>query len=445
MQRSLTAGLLILLGAHGCAAVEGAGPVEATTAGRPGVLISWNEKLLAAAEAEDGFLTLKGLRSVAMAHAAIHDALSAIHGRYRLLVGVAAAPGADSLAAAARAGFAIAVDQYPKRRAEWELELQSWLARVPDGAAKGLGVAVGDAAALAILESRRGDGWDREVEYRWQPMAPGVYAEFTAHSGTPAGFVFGAGWAKARPFVLASPDQFRSPPPPPIASEAYTRAFREVRRLGAFESPARTRDQTHLAFWWKEFVESSHNRLAREVVGEENLDLVEAARFFALLEMSIYDAYVAVFDNKFHYNHWRPYTAIRWAANDGNPDTEPDPEWDNAHRHTYAFPSYPSAHGTASAAAMAVFAATFGGDRPVVMTTREVDRAGPFSGKIPVDPVTRSFPSFAAAAEECALSRIYLGIHFRYDSEEGTRLGRAVGTYVVEHALRPVQSATPGN
>ena len=72
--------------------------------------------------------------------------------------------------------------------------------------------------------------------------------------------------------------------------------------------------------------------------------------------MSIFDAYVDVFDNKFHYNHWRPYTAIRWAANDGNPDTEPDPEWTNTHRHTYAFPSYPSAHGTACAAAMTVLA-----------------------------------------------------------------------------------------
>lgn len=441
MQRFLFAGLLILLGSSGRAATDTAGSAAVAAAPGPGVVIAWNEKLLAAAEAEDGFLTLKGLRTAAMAHAAMHDALSAIHGRYRPLAGIAAAPGADPLAAVARAAFAIAVDQYPDRRDEWERELRSWLARVPGGAARELGLVTGDAAASALLESRRDDGWNRAVEYRWQPLAPGVYAEFNEHSGTPAGFVFGAGWAQARPFVLSSPDQFRSPPPPSVTSEAYTRAFREVRRLGAFESPDRTRDQTHLAFWWKEFVESSHNRLARRLVEEEGLDLVEAARFFALLEASIYDAYVAVFDSKFHHNHWRPYTAIRWAANDGNPDTDPDPRWDNAHRHTYAFPSYPSAHGTACAAAMTVFAATFGDDRPIVMTTREVDRAGPFSGKVPVDPATRSFPSFPAAAEECALSRIYLGIHFRYDSEEGTRLGRKVGTYVVTRALRPVRSS----
>jgi membrane-associated phospholipid phosphatase len=190
--------------------------------------------------------------------------------------------------------------------------------------------------------------------------------------------------------------------------------------------------------WWKEFVESSHNRLARELVAEEGLDLWRAARTFALLEMSIFDGYVNVFENKFHYNHWRPYTAIRWAANDGNPDTEPDPEWTNTHRHTYPFPSYPSAHGTACAAAMTVLAEVFGDDRPVTITIPKVDEGGPLSDKIPMDPPTRSFPSFSSAARECSLSRVYLGIHFRYDSEAGTELGTKVGRTVVQSALRPL-------
>lgn len=57
---------------------------------------------------------------------------------------------------------------------------------------------------------------------------------------------------------------------------------------------------------------------------------------FALVNLAIYDAYVNVFENKFHYNHWRPYTAIRWAANDGNSGTVPEPDRNNLHRHTYA-------------------------------------------------------------------------------------------------------------
>jgi membrane-associated phospholipid phosphatase len=169
------------------------------------------------------------------------------------------------------------------------------------------------------------------------------------------------------------------------------------------------------------------------------LELRRAARLFALLNVSIFDGYVSSFDSKFFYNHWRPYTAIRWADKDGNPATELDAQWNNLHTHTYAFPSYPSAHGTVCAAAMTVMADTFGDARKFTMETREVDKAGPGSGKIAMSPPTRSFDSFSAAALECALSRVYLGIHFRYDSVAGNELGRNVGRYAVEKYLTPVR------
>jgi hypothetical protein len=191
--------------------------------------------------------------------------------------------------------------------------------------------------------------------------------------------------------------------------------------------------------WWKDFVESSHNRLARALVAREGLDLWSAARMFALLDMSVHDAYVCVFDSKFFYNHWRPYTAIRWAEHDGNPDTQPDVGWDNLHGHTYAFPSYPSAHGCASAAAMRVLADTFGEETRFTMSTPRVDRAGPLSGKIDMVPAERSFDGFAEAALECSMSRVYLGIHFRYDSVEGNRLGTRIGNWAVENSLTPLR------
>ncbi len=192
--------------------------------------------------------------------------------------------------------------------------------------------------------------------------------------------------------------------------------------------------------WWKDFVENSHNRLARQLIEKEQLNLWEASRLFALLNMTVYDAYINVFDNKFHYNHWRPYTAIRWAEHDGNPDTMADPDWNNLHKHTYAFPSYPSAHGTASTAAMTVLARTLGtGDAyAFTMTTKEVDQAGPFSGKIAMDPPTRTFDSFSQAGMEAAMSRVYLGIHFRYDSEEGYQLGARIGDYASTNFLKPI-------
>ncbi len=401
------------------------------------ILVAWNERVFALAEEEDGFLTLKGLRTATMMHLAIHDALSAISGHYQPFLPLPTDQEASPLAATAQAAFEVVASQYPAELPSLEQQLSTWLGKVEleDGARKG--VALGKAAAAAILESRSGDGWDSEAEYQWHPMGPGVYAEFEEHSGTPKGFVFGAGWATAKPFMLDSPSHFRSPPPPPIESVAYTEAFREVKEVGRWGSPTRTSDQTHLALWWKDFAENSHNRLARQIVSTDRLPLEQAARLFALLNMSLYDAYVNVFENKFLYNHWRPYTAIRWADRDGNAATMVDPQWNNTHQHTYAFPSYPSAHGTACSAAMRVFSTLLGDDSPFSMTTETVDKAGPFSGKRVMDPAIRSFSNFSAAAEECALSRIYLGIHFRYDSLEGIRLGGKIGDFAVAHFLGP--------
>jgi hypothetical protein len=428
------------LAAVGLVACFLAVPATAVEQSEPAALVTdWNEQVLEIAETEDGFLTLKGVRTAAMMHIAMHDALAAIERRYLPYLYDDRREAADPIVATAQAAYTVAVDQYPDKRAEFGPLRDTWLARAGKGEAHAAGLELGKAAARAILADREDDAWNGEAEYQWHPMAPGVYAEFREHSGTPEGFVFGAGWAAARPFALTSQDQFRSPPPPDIGSARYAEDFNEVKDVGGYESDSRAADQTHLALWWKDFAENSHNRLARDLVAKERIGLFEAARLFALLNMSIYDGYVSVFDNKFFYNHWRPYTAIRWAANDGNPDTDPDEAWTNLHNHTYAFPTYPSAHGTVCAAAMSAIADTFGEDYAFTMRTPVVDVAGPFSGKMEMKPPTRSFERPADAAMECAMSRVYLGIHFRYDSVEGNRLGTAIGGYVLENHLQPPQ------
>lgn len=397
--------LLTLLLAAGAAA--GAAP-----AGDPAraALVGLNAGIFEHAVAEDGLLTLKGVRTAAMSHLAAYRAL-ARHGEDAMMT----------------AACDVAAGAYPAL----EPQCGRWLDGEDEAAA------AGRSAARELLEARSDDGWNAEVDYQWHPMAPGVYAEFNEHSGTPEGFVFGAGWARARGFALRRPDELRSPPPPDVGSSDYARAFDEVKRVGRFQTLDRTPDQTHLALWWKDFVENSHNRLARDLVVRHDLPLGQSARLFALLNAAVFDAYVSSFENKFFYNHWRPYTAIRWAANDGNPDTRPEPTWNNTHLHTYAFPSYPSAHGSACGAAMTVLADAFGENMGFSMTTSEVDVAGPGSQRLAMLPPSRSFDSFAAAARECADSRIYLGIHFRYDSDAGLDLGRQVGKLVLERLSGP--------
>lgn len=400
----------------------------------------WNQAVLAAAEAEDGFLTLKGLRTTTLMHLAMHDALNSAAPRYATFLRHDVVPEANASAAAQEAAWQIARQAYPDNEALQDIYRKAE-ERFPAGAERTSSLRLGRAVAAAILEHRGGDGWDAEAEYRWHPMAPGVYAEFHEHSGTPEGFIFGSGWGTAKGFALEAPMQFKAPPPPAIESEDYARAFEEVKSVGRFQSMSRTPEQTHIALWWKDFAENSHNRLVRDLAAGRELDDHTLVRLFALVNMSIYDAYVASFANKFHYNHWRPFTAIRWAANDSNPLTVADETWDNTHRHTYAFPSYPSAHGTACGAAMTAIASVLGDDMSFAMRTPAVDIAGPFSGKLAMDPPERHFDRFSDAAMECAMSRVYLGIHFRYDSIEGYRLGGKVGENVVDSLLRPLDES----
>jgi len=400
----------------------------------------WNRKIIKTAIAEDNLLTMKGVRTASMIHTAMHDALNSIVPKYSYYAYHSESPNAEPFTSASYAAYSVAVNQYPDKKDDFEKLLNKYIADVKDSNGKTLGKEIGKASAEAILKKRLADKWDNKADYTWHPMAPGVYAEFNEHSGTPEGFVFGAGLAVIEPFLLPSHDFYRAPPPPEINSEAYTKAFNEVKEVGRFDSKTRTADQAHLAMWWKEFGESSHNNLLRDLIKKEKTNLWDATRSFALLNMVIFDGYVNVFDNKFHYNHWRPYTAIRWAENDGNDDTKPDLEWNNLHKHTYPFPSYPSAHGTASTAAMTILANTFGqGDNyKFTMVQKEVDSAGFFSGKMKMNPPTRSFNSFSQAGLEASMSRVYLGIHFRYDSEEGNKLGAKIGNYATENFLKPI-------
>jgi hypothetical protein len=176
-----------------------------------------------------------------------------------------------------------------------------------------------------------------------------------------------------------------------------------------------------------EFTDGSVNRLARELVVAKRTHLWRAARLFALLDLAEFDAYVAVWDSKFEYDHWRPYSAIREADVDHNAATELDPQWEPL-RPTPPFPEYASAHGAACAAMFAVLAHGFGDETPFTMQTLTA----------PPEMPSRSFDRFSDAANECADSRVRLGWHFRYAANGALTLGREVAAFAIEHELAPL-------
>lgn len=383
------------------------------------VVTAWNEQAHDIAFAEDAFLTFKGQRALAMMHIAMHDALNSIVPAYERYAYSGQPRIAHPVAAVAQAAYEVLVSQYPNQRSQLDAQLALWLGRVPNGPRRDHGIALGRATAAAIVTLRTGDGFDVQGTYECR-SGPGQYQTTPPWNG----FVAQPGFRFAKPFVLAFQSQFRPPPPPPLTSTAYARAYQEVKEVGSAGSTRRTEDQTAYAVWWMEFAEGSVNRLARQLVTEHGLHLWTAARLFAPIGMALFDTYVAVWDSKYEYNHWRPYTAIRVAEADDNPRTTPDITWEPL-RPTPSFPEYASAHATACAASFGVLARTLGDKLPFTMETTTAPPGMP----------TRAFESFDAAAAECADSRVRLGWHYRYSTDAGLALGRKIARHTVQHTL----------
>jgi hypothetical protein len=229
---------------------------------------------------------------------------------------------------------------------------------------------------------------------------------------------------------MRAPGQFRVAPPPALESSAYAAAFEEVKHSGSKAADAkRSADQTQYAFYWYEFSDIGWNRIARAVARDKPQDLWQRARTFALLNAVMADAYIAGWDSKLHYNLWRPVTAIRLAADDGNPRTSPDADWTPLLA-TPPVQDHPSTHSALGAGAAVVLAHAFGSDR-VVFTM-----ASPTA--LPDSP-ERSFASFSAAAKENADSRVRAGIHFRFATEAGLKLGEQIGKQSTAQFLAPIR------
>ena len=387
-------------------------------------------------------------RLYAMTHVAIHDALNAIDRRsepYALDIRVprSASPEA-AVATAARdvltSQLAELPPPFPKTCrdagvASAEADYTAALASIADTPARRQGVLAGRAAAAAIVAVRAADGSDTPLvvsDYR-QGTRPGEY-RFTPDRP----FAFAPGWGDVTPFVLRDSAQFRPGPPDALTSRGYARDFEEVKRLGGdgVTTPsARTADQTQIARFWLESSPLAWNRIARTVSAAREVGLWENARLFGLLNSALADGYVGSFDTKYHYDFWRPVTAIQEADDDGNPRTVGDPTWTPLVT-TPPIPDHDSAHAVEGAAAATVMRRFFGTDRIRFETCSLTLAAG--SRCTDGSPVSRSYRSLSEAAVENGLSRILIGFHFRRAVDAGLDHGRAIGNRAVDRFLLPV-------
>ena len=359
------------------------------------------------------------LRTLAMVHVAMSDAINTVQNRYtRVVATLPAAPGASAEAAAATAARQILTQIYPGQKAKIEEAYAESLKAIPDGPARTEGIKLGIAVAEAVQADRANDGTNAPDTYR-PHTTPGAYVTTTPPLWEQ--------YARAKPWVLKSADQFRPGPPPVLSSAEWARDYNEVKSLGGTKSTARTPEQSEaVRFWDNVNFGPTWQAAARVLSIKKELPLAECARLFALLNMSLANAYIVNWDAKYTYNFWRPVTAIRAADADNNPETAADPNWLPEVGTTAPDPSYPGAHAVISGGGAAVLDSFFKGHHFNFTVTSEV-----------LPGVERSFDDFQDAAEEAALSRIFAGQHFRFDLTTGERLGREVADFVVDHLLTP--------
>jgi PAP2 superfamily len=414
-------------------------------------VITWSENALKAAQAACLIASGNGLaesRMYAIMHAAVHDAANAIDRRSRPYAfdGEASGPASvdAAVAAAARDALASVIAGLPESQqcrdagaADVDNSYAAALAAIPDGLSKTNGIAIGQAAAAVIVALRAGDGSDApwvDPEYE-EGTEPGEW-RFTP--GSPQ-LAFAPYWGQVTPFVLQRSSQFRPGPPHPLVSARYAADYNEIKRLGGdgvTTMHERSDDQTQIGLFWIESSPVAWNRLARAISPTRGFDLWENARLFALLNLAMADGYIASWETKYHYKFWRPVTAIRLGDTDGNPATAGVEDWTPLEL-TYPMPDYDSGHAVQGGVAAEILKQIFGTDDIAFMACSMTVPAGQTCTD--AAPVLRPYSSFTQAADENAVSRIYIGIHFRHAVERGTEHGRQIARYAVNQFMKPVQ------
>jgi hypothetical protein len=416
-----------------CALLAGAGSAHADT------VTDWNAITIPIVGTERP--GAQGLLDIALVQAAVHDAVQAIDGRFEpYLVKMSGADGSREAAAAA-AAFHVLIGIYPAQAGTLTPIYEDYLAA--HGLAGDPGLAVGQEVAAAFVPLQRnppspppGDNSSTDPG-RWRPTDS--FLQGNGLPGPPFGPPppFAAGgfpWmATTKPFTFESHEKFRDGPPPALASSRYRREYDEVRTLGARLDTAvtevkRTAAQTDLAYFYADNFVAIWHRALRTIAIDHELKIRHSARLFALASLAAADAGITAWDSKYHFNFWRPLTAIREGDNDGNRRTDGDAEWEPL-INTPNYSDHTSGANNLTGSISRTLARFFGRDK----FTFKVTSTFPLAIQ-----KEREYKRFSDIAEDVVNVRIYQGIHFRTADAVGRQQGQRVADWVFDNFLRPV-------
>jgi hypothetical protein len=384
-------------------------------------VVDWSATATAAIAIDAGLPAPEAIIGLSYVQAAVYDAVVGIKGRYTEYGWHGQGPEDASVrAAVAAAAHRVLLTYFPISQPRVDADYATSLAQLPDGWSKNAGVAFGERAAAGIIALRAGDGWNAPVTFT-QPPAPGVW-----RPTPPANAPFLGPWIGfMKPFLLTSPSQFRRSGPPALTSARYAKDLNEVESLGSATSVTRTAQETDTAKFFGDNLAVQLQAGFRDYITRHHLDIVEAARYFAVADLSGADAVITAWDSKYHFGFWRPITAIQLADTDGNPATTKDPTWQPLLT-TPPFPDYLSGHTTVTGAVTRALTGLLGTPRIDLYLSSVVTGT------------TRHYTFASQLNADSIGARIWAGIHFRTADEVGNAIGKQIGTWALAHYFRPV-------
>jgi hypothetical protein len=387
--------------------------------------MEWNQKLKDTIGATGGPLSTRWYASM---HIAMFDAANSIARRYTPFhSSVWASSGASLEAAVAQAAHDVLVAQLPANQATYDALLAAQLATMNPGRAA-QGRAVGKAAAANVIAWRADDKVTAGPFPYSLPLITGLWQP----TGAPVGLTQ---VPIVLPFTLKSHTQFLPRRFPELNTATYAEDYNEVRTIGSATSATRTAEQTQTAKLFAAFeitstnIFSMWNSVARDAALSRGLNLLETARLFAFVNVAMFDGLLTTQTGKFIYGLWRPVTAINTAFDDLNPDTAPEPGWASLIP-TPPYPSYPGNMACVGAAAATSLAMGIGTDDVAFSVTWKGANGNP--------DVTRNYSGFWELALQEADSRIYGGIHYRFDNDVSQEYCPMLVAHAYETAARPL-------